>query len=133
MHAFLEEFKAFAVRGNVIDLAVAVVIGGAFGNIVSSLVNHIIMPLVGILTSGVDFSTLSLVLRKGSAGTPDVVLSYGLFLNAVLTFLIVAFTIFVVIRQMNRFVKHTREEAERIEKPSKEEALLTEIRDLLKK
>lgn len=98
----LKEFKEFAMKGNVVDMAVGVIIGGAFGKIVSSLVNDVIMPPLGVLLSNVDFSHLALTLKEKSGDTPAVTVKYGLFLNSVLDFIIVGFTIFLVIRQMNR-------------------------------
>jgi large conductance mechanosensitive channel len=133
MKGLLQEFKAFAMRGNVIDLAVAVVIGAAFGKIVSSLVDNIIMPLVGMLTGGVDFSDLAITLREATETDPAVTLGYGMFINAIITFTIVAFAIFMVIKAMNKLQRKKEEEPAKVPKPSREEALLTEIRDLLKK
>jgi large conductance mechanosensitive channel len=133
MKTFLDEFKAFAMRGNVVDLAIAVVIGGAFGKIVSSLVDDIIMPIIGVLTGGMDFSHLTLTLKKVSLTGPAVTLNYGMFINNILTFLIVAFAIFIAMKQMNRFMKKEAEKPAESISPSKEEMLLTEIRDLLKK
>jgi large conductance mechanosensitive channel len=139
---FLQEFKAFAMKGSVIDLAVGVIIGGAFGKIVSSLVDDVMMPLLGLITGKIDFSNLFLILHapEGIATTfktvaaakksGATVLSYGLFLNNVVQFLIVAFAIFIVIKQINRL---KREEAEAPAAPPKQEVLLEEIRDLLKK
>lgn len=124
----LKEFKEFAMKGNVLDLAVGVIIGGAFGKIVSSLVNDVIMPLVGLLLGGVDFSKL-----EKAIGTKGAVLKYGAFIQSVVDFLIIAFTIFIFIKLINSFKK--REEVVEVKeepKPTKEELLLTEIRDLLK-
>ena len=118
------EFKKFAMKGNVIDLAVGVVIGGAFGKIVSSLVNDLIMPLVGLLLGGIDFSGLSYPFG-------DTVIKYGLFIQTVVDFFIIAFSIFMVIRFLNRF-KKKEEEAEVVVEVDKKEELLTEIRDLLR-
>ncbi len=118
-----QEFKKFALKGNVIDLAVGVIIGGAFGKIVSSLVNDLIMPLIGLLLGGVDFTKLSFPFG-------DAVIKYGLFIQTVVDFLIVAFTIFMVIRFFNRF-KRKAEETPAVTVDQKEE-LLKEIRDLLK-
>lgn len=118
-----QEFKKFALKGNVIDLAVGVIIGGAFGKIVSSLVNDLIMPLIGVLLGGVDFTKLSFPFG-------DAVIKYGLFIQTVVDFLIVAFTIFMVIRFFNRF-KRKAEETPVVTVDQKEE-LLKEIRDLLK-
>ncbi|WP_428910971.1 large conductance mechanosensitive channel protein MscL [Niallia sp. Krafla_26] len=119
------EFKKFAMKGNVIDLAVGVVIGGAFGKIVTSLVNDLIMPLVGLLLGGVDFSGLSHTFG-------DAEIKYGAFLQTVVDFLIIAFSIFLFIRFINRFKKKKEEEQEAVKTVDKTEELLTEIRDLLK-
>jgi large conductance mechanosensitive channel len=118
------EFKKFAMKGNVIDLAVGVVIGGAFGKIVSSLVADIIMPLVGLLLGGINFSSLSFPVG-------DDVIKYGLFIQTVVDFFIIAFSIFMVIRVLNRF-KKKEEEAAVVAEVDKKEELLTEIRDLLR-
>ena len=126
------EFKAFAVKGNVIDLAVAVVIGGAFGKIVSSFVSDIIMPLVGILTSGVDFSKQVLVLREAMDGKPAVTLGYGGFIQTIIDFVIIAFSIFLAIKAVNRLKSQKQEEAPAPPAKSDEVKLLEEIRDLLK-
>ncbi len=101
----IKEFKEFATRGNVIDMAVGIVIGAAFGKIVSSLVNDIIMPPVGILIGNVDFSNLAFTIKAKTAETAAVTIKYGVFINTVLDFIIVAFAIFIVIKQMNRFRK----------------------------
>jgi large conductance mechanosensitive channel len=129
--SFLQEFKAFAMRGNVIDLAVGVVIGAAFGKIVSSLVDNIIMPPLGVLINGVNFKDLSLTLAAADAATgkPAVVLGYGAFLQTVLDFTIIAFAIFLVIKALSRFMPKP---APAPKGPTQEE-LLTQIRDLLKK
>jgi len=100
-----KEFKEFAMRGNVIDMAVGIIIGAAFGKVVSSLVNDIIMPPIGMLLGKVDFSNLGVTLHAQTAQAPAVVLRYGMFINAVIDFVIVAFAIFIVIQQMNRVVK----------------------------
>jgi large conductance mechanosensitive channel len=133
MKAFLDEFKGFAMRGNVVDLAIAVVIGGAFGTIVSSVVSDIIMPVVGVLTGGVDFSHLAWTLKEATLTGPAVTLGYGKFINAVINFLIVALAIFVAMKQMNRFLKKEAEKPVEAPKPTKDQELLMEIRDLLKK
>jgi large conductance mechanosensitive channel len=133
MKAFMEEFKAFAVRGNVVDLAVAVVIGGAFGKIVTSFTNDIIMPVVGVLTGGVDFGDLVWTIKEASGDVAAVTINYGVFVNTIISFLIIAFAIFMVIKAMNKLKKAEEEKPEEPAKPSKEEELLTEIRDLLKK
>jgi len=132
MKNFIEEFKKFAMRGNVVDLAVAVVIGGAFGKIVSSLTEDIIMPVIGVLTGGIDFSHFTLTLKVATAETPAVALRYGLFLNAVITFVIVAFAIFMIVKVMNKLQSHKEKEETNKSMPTKQEELLTEIRDLLK-
>ncbi len=103
--SMLKEFKEFAMRGNVVDLAVGVVIGGAFGKIVSSLVTDVIMPPIGVLTGGVDFSELAFTLKAATADTKAVTLNYGLFINNVINFTIIAFSIFLVVKAMNRLIK----------------------------
>ena len=131
---FIKEFKEFAMRGSVIDLAVGVVIGGAFGKIVSSLVDDVIMPPIGFVTGGVDFSELKYVITQANAaaGTEEVALKYGNFINVIIQFTIIAFCIFIVIKGLNSFKKKEEVAAEVPAQLSKEEALLTEIRDLLK-
>ena len=122
-----EEFKTFIKRGNVIDLAVGVVIGGAFSTIVTSLVNDIIMPLIGVIIGGYDFTSLSI--KVG-----DSVIKYGSFLQNIINFLIIAFCIFMDVKIMNKFLdKHKKEEKKEAPKKSDEVILLEEIRDLLKK
>jgi len=140
---FIGEFKEFIARGNVMDMAVGVIIGGAFGKISTSLVNDVIMPLVSMLTGGVDFSAWKLVLKAAVAGADgaidpatEVAVRYGTFLATILDFLIVAFAIFCVIKAINKL--HRKKEEAPAEpapepEPSNEEKLLTEIRDLLKK
>lgn len=122
----LKEFKEFAMKGNIVDLAVAVILGGAFGAIVTSFVNDIIMPLIGILTGGVNISHLNIQVG-------DAVLKYGVFLQAIITFLIIAFSLFLLIKGMNKLKKKKEEAPVAPPAPSKQEVLLTEIRDLLKK
>jgi len=126
----LKEFKKFATKGNVIDMAVGVVIGATFGKIVTSLVKDIIMPPVGLITGGVDFSQLVIVLKKATETTEAITLNYGIFINAVIDFLIVSFSIFFVIRQINKFKK---KEEEKPKETPEEIKLLREIRDELKK
>ncbi|GIO89900.1 large conductance mechanosensitive channel protein MscL [Paenibacillus lactis] len=121
----LKEFKAFALKGNVLDLAIGVIIGAAFGKIVSSLVSDIIVPLIGLLMGGVDLSGL-----KATLG--DATITYGIFLQTVVDFLIVSFSIFMFIRTLNRFKRKEEAKPDEPPAPSKEEVLLTEIRDLLK-
>jgi len=126
MQHFIKEFKAFAVRGNVVDLAIAVIIGGAFGKIVSSLVDTMVMPLLGIFLGGVDFSGFSFSLG-------DVVLRYGVFMQSVIDFVIIAFVIFLAIKILNR-IQHKEDSVIEEQKPPSEEVqLLREIRDLLQK
>jgi large conductance mechanosensitive channel len=120
------------MRGNVVDLAVGIVIGGAFGKIISSLVTDIIMPPIGVLLGGVDFKTLSYVMKPATDTAASVAINYGLFINTIIDFVIIAFSIFMVIRVMNK-MKKKQEEAPKPVEPNKQEVLLTEIRDLLKK
>jgi large conductance mechanosensitive channel len=126
----LEDFKKFAIKGNVIDLAVGVVVGTAFGKIVTSFVNDIIMPPIGVLTGGVDFSDLSFTLKEASGEVTAVTMNYGLFLNTLIDFLIISFSIFLVVKQLDRFKK--AEDKKPVKTP-KDILLLQEIRDLLKK
>jgi len=131
---FLKEFKEFAMRGSVIDLAVGVVIGGAFGKIVTSLVDDIIMPPIGFITGGVDFSSMKYVIKEANeaAGVTEVAITYGNFINILIQFLIIAFCIFLVIKGLNSLKKEAPAEPEVAPAPTKEETLLTEIRDILK-
>jgi large conductance mechanosensitive channel len=132
--SMVKEFKDFAMRGNVVDLAVGVVIGAAFGAIVNSLVGDMVMPAIGIVTFGVDFSKAALVLREASADgkTPAVLLSYGKFLQTAINFVIVAFVIFLVVKGMNAMKKKEAAAPAAPPTPSAQELLLTEIRDLLR-
>mgnify|MGYP001580487565 FL=1 len=127
----ISEFKQFAMRGNVVDLAVGVIIGGAFGKIISSLVEDIIMPPIGVILGGVNFSDLKIILKPGSGGAAAVTWNYGTFLQTAVSFLIIAFSVFMMIRGINALAKKKEEPAEPVKVPS-EEKLLTEIRDLLK-
>jgi large conductance mechanosensitive channel len=134
----LTEFKSFAMRGNVVDLAVGVVIGAAFGKIVGALVDQVIMPPIGLLVGGVDFSAWALTLRDASVDAagkaiPAVQIGIGAFLNTIIQFTIVAFAIFLVIKAMNRMVKKEEAAPAAPAPPSPEVVLLTEIRDLLRK
>lgn len=129
----LKEFREFAVKGNVVDLAIGVIIGTAFGAIVNSLVKDIIMPPVGVLLGGVDFRDLAIVLQEATEETAAVTLNYGMFINTILDFLIISFTIFIVIKQFNRFKKKEEKKEEKKAGPSEEVLLLREIRDELKK
>ncbi len=129
----LNEFKAFAVKGNVVDMAVGIIIGVAFGKIVSSFVGDIIMPPIGMLIGGVDFSALAVTLKAAVGDTPAVTLSYGKFLQTVFDFIIVAFAIFVGVKAINKLkTAEAVVEATAAPAPSKEQLLLSEIRDLLK-
>ncbi len=128
MSGFLKEFKDFAMKGNVMDMAVGVIIGGAFGKIVSSLVDDILMPAIGMLTGGVDFSNLAV---KLGAGETAAMLKYGMFIQNIIDFLIIALCIFMMIKAMNKLIKK-KEETPAPAEPSAEEKLLGEIRDLLK-
>ena len=128
----LKEFKEFAMRGNVVDLAVGVVVGGAFGKIVSSLVTDVIMPPIGLLTGGMDFSALKWVLKPADDSDPKhkiaaVAINYGSFINTIISFIIIAFSIFLIVKLINKLYTKTAAA------PTAEVALLTEIRDLLKK
>lgn len=130
--SFVKEFKEFAVRGNVIDMAVGIIIGAAFGKIVSSLVGDVIMPPIGWMIGGVDFSDLAFALPVIVEGKDVVTISYGKFLQTVLDFAIVAFTIFMVVKVITRLKRKEEEKPAAPAAPTKEEVLLTEIRDLLK-
>ena len=130
-----EEFKKFALKGNVVDLAVGVVIGGAFGKIVTSLVNDLIMPLLGLVVGRIDLTSLKLVLRKANDTTAELAITYGMFLQNILDFLIISLSIFFAIRLLNNLRKKEEEAPSKPAappQPSKEEVLLTEIRDILK-
>jgi large conductance mechanosensitive channel len=129
---FVKEFKEFAVRGNVVDMAVGIVIGGAFGKIVSSLVADVIMPPVGLVLGGVDFSGLAVTLKQASGDAAAVTLGYGRFLQTVVDFAIVAFAIFLLVRAINRLKRAEQSPPAVPAAPPKQEVLLTEIRDLLK-
>ncbi len=131
MASFVSEFKEFAMRGNVMDMAVGVIIGGAFGKIVSSLVNDVLMPIIGTLTGGIDFSGLAITIGKAN-------INYGMFIQNIIDFIIVAFCVFLMIKGINTIANKAKKEKAPVEptpapEPSAEEKLLTEIRDLLKK
>lgn len=133
--AIIKEFKEFAMRGNVVDLAVGVIIGAAFGKIVTSLVNDVIMPPIGYVTGGIDFKNLKIVLKEGdpTKKIADVAITYGNFINTVIEFLIIAFCIFMVVKAINSMRKPEEIAPAADPEPTKEELLLTEIRDLLAK
>lgn len=135
MKNFINEFKTFAVKGNVVDMAVGIIIGGAFGKIVSSFVNDVVMPPIGMLIGGVDFQNLSLTLKEATEAEAAVTINYGLFINNVIDFVIIAFVIFLAIKAMNNLKRKVESPAEPAAPPppSDEVLLLTEIRDLLKK
>ncbi len=130
--SLIKEFKAFALRGNVVDMAVGIIIGAAFGRVVSSLVADIIMPPLGMLIGGVDFADLAIVLREAEGDLAAVTLGYGLFIKNVVDFLIIALAIFVAIKTMNALKHKEADSPPPPAPPSKEEVLLSEIRDLLK-
>lgn len=130
--SILQEFKEFAVKGNVVDMAVGIIIGAAFGKIVSSFVADVIMPPIGLMIGGVDFSTLAVTLKEAAGDVPAVTLKYGLFIQTIVDFTIVAFAIFLVIKLINKLKKAEEAAPAPAPEPSKEELLLTEIRDLLK-
>ena len=134
----MKEFKEFAMRGNVVDMAVGIVIGGAFGKIVSSFVGDVLMPPIGMLLGGMDFSKLAFELQPASVGAdgtevPAVMLNYGTFVSTVIDFIIIAFAIFMVIKAMNSMKKKEEAAPAAPPEPSNEEKLLTEIRDALRK
>lgn len=128
----LKELKSFMMRGNVVDLAVGVVVGGAFGKIVSSLVSDIIMPPIGYILGGVDFTDLKFVIKNAVGETPAVAISYGAFIQTIFDFIIIATAIFFAIKGLNSLQKKKEEAPSQPPVPSKEELLLSEIRDLLK-
>ena len=139
----LKEFKDFAVKGNMLDMAVGIIIGAAFSTIVTALVNDVLMPVVGLFTGGIDFGDMHVVLQDGSPAGPyatvagaaeagAVTLNWGIFVNALISFLIVAFVLFMVIRSFNKLKRAEEEAPAAPPKPSAEEILLAEIRDLLK-
>jgi len=129
----IEEFKEFAIKGNVIDLAVGVIIGGAFGKIVTSLVNDVIMPPIGLLTGEVDFSEKVIVIKQATEAAEAVTINYGLFINNSVNFIIVAFAIFLVIKQINKIKRKEEEKPVEEKKEPQDIALLREIRDSLQK
>ena len=128
----IKEFKEFISRGNVMDLAVGVIIGGAFGQIIASLVDNILMPIIGILLGGVNFTELKYVITPAVGDTVESAILYGQFIQSLVDFLIIAFSIFMIIKAINKVKKPKPVEEPVAEEPSKEEVLLTEIRDLLK-
>ncbi|BCD86647.1 large-conductance mechanosensitive channel [Pseudomonas solani] len=130
--SLLNEFKAFAVKGNVVDMAVGIIVGAAFGKIVSSFVGDVVMPPIGLLIGGVDFTDLAITLKAAQGDIPAVVLSYGKFIQTVLDFVIVAFAIFMGVKAINKLKREEAVAPSAPPVPTPEEVLLTEIRDLLK-
>jgi large conductance mechanosensitive channel len=128
----MKEFKEFAVKGNVVDMAVGIIIGAAFGKIVSSFVGDVIMPPIGVLLGGVDFSGLAFTIKQAVGETPAVVISYGKFIQTVVDFTIIAFAIFIAVKAINRLKRKEEKAPKAPPAPSAEEVLLGEIRDLLK-
>ena len=138
-----KEFKEFAIKGNMLDMAVGIIIGAAFATIVTSLVNDVIMPPIGLLLGGVDFADFFIVLKEGAAPGPNatlaaaqeagaVTLNWGVFINAIISFLIVAFSVFLVVRSFNKMKRKEEEAPAEPPKPPAQEVLLGEIRDILK-
>jgi len=130
---FLDEFKTFAMKGNMVDMAVGIIIGGAFGKIVSSLVADIIMPPIGVLLGGVNFTDLALTIKKASDTAEAVTWNYGNFIQVAIDFLIIAFSVFLLVKAINSMKKKEEEAPVPPPSPTKEQELLSEIRDLLKK
>ena len=129
----VDEFKAFVMRGNVVDMAVGVIIGGAFGKIVTSLVNDIFMPIIGMILGNVDFTSLEIKIGEPVEGVEQAAIKYGMFIQEIVNFLIIALCIFMVIKLINKAKKKKDEELAPAPEPTKEEVLLTEIRDALNK
>ena len=132
MKKFFQEFKTFAMRGNVMDMAVGIIIGGAFGKIVSSLVANVIMPPIGVLLGGVNFADLSVTIKAATETAPAVTIDYGIFAQTIIDFLIIALAIFAMIKAINLMQKKKEAATEAPAEPTKDQELLTEIRDLLK-
>ncbi len=130
--SIVSEFKTFAVKGNVVDMAVGIIIGAAFGKIVTALVAGVIMPPIGVLLGGVDFTDLAIVVKEAVGDTPAVLISYGAFLQTVIDFVIIAFAIFMLVKGINSLKKKEEAAPSAPPAPSAQEILLTEIRDLLK-
>tara|TARA_R110002167_G_scaffold348391_1_gene559741 strand:- start:67 stop:465 length:399 start_codon:yes stop_codon:yes gene_type:complete len=128
----MSEFKSFAVKGNVVDMAVGIIIGAAFGKIVTALVAGVVMPPIGVLLGGVDFTDLAYVVKEAVGDAPEVVISYGAFLQTLIDFVIIAFAIFMLVKGINSLKKKEEAAPKAPPAPSAQEVLLTEIRDLLK-
>ncbi|NLH12529.1 MAG: large-conductance mechanosensitive channel protein MscL [Holophagae bacterium] len=128
----LKEFREFAMRGNVMDMAVGIIIGGAFGKIVASLVNDVLMPPIGLLIGGMNFTNLAVTLKAAEGEAPAVLLKYGMFIQQIVDFIIIAFVIFLMIKGMNKLRRKQEEAPAAPPAPPRQEVLLEEIRDLLK-
>ena len=131
--SMMKEFKEFAMKGNVVDMAVGIIIGAAFGKIIASFVGDVLMPPIGMMLGGMDFSTMAYTLKEAVGETPAVTIGYGKFIQALVDFLIVAFAIFMAVKAMNNMKKKEEAAPAAPPEPTKEEVLLTDIRDLLKK
>lgn len=129
----IDEFKTFAIKGNMVDMAIGIIIGAAFGKIVTSLVNDIIMPPIGVLLGGVNFTDLKLTIKAATEAAPAVTWNYGNFIQVMIDFLIIAWAVFMIVKAINTIKKKEAEAPAPPPAPTKEETLLTEIRDLLKK
>lgn len=130
--SIIKEFREFAIKGNVVDLAVGVIIGTAFGKIVSSLVSDVVMPILGLIVSGVDFTDLAITLKDGVGEKPPVLLKYGVFVQSVFDFLIVAIAVFMMVKVINRLKRTEAAAPPPPPEPTREEILLSEIRDILR-
>lgn len=130
--SFISDFKAFAMRGNVVDMAVGIIIGTAFGTIVSSLVADVVMPPIGMLIGGVDFTNFGITIKEATATHPAIVIAYGKFIQTIINFLIIAFSIFIMIKMLTKLEKKKAPAPATPPAPTKDQELLTEIRDLLK-
>ena len=130
---FLDEFRKFAVKGNMVDMAIGIIIGAAFGKIVASLVNDVLMPPIGLLLGGVNFTDLKVVMRAATETVPAVTWNYGSFIQVLIDFLIIAFVVFMLVKAINAAKKKEEAAPTAPPAPSKDQVLLTEIRDLLKK
>ena len=130
--SMIKEFKEFAVKGNVVDMAVGIIVGAAFGKIVSSFVGDVIMPPIGVLLGGVDFSNLAITIKAASGPLPAVVLGYGKFIQTVIDFTVIAFAIFIAVKAINTLKRKEVEAPKAPPEPPAQEVLLREIRDLLK-
>jgi large conductance mechanosensitive channel len=130
--SLLQEFKEFAIKGNAVDMAVGIIVGAAFGKIISSLVGDVIMPPIGVLIGGVDFSSLAVIIKEAAGSTQAVTLNYGKFIQSVIDFTIIAFVIFMLVKLINSLKKQEAEAPAPAPEPTQQELLLAEIRDLLK-